>query len=172
MFIQRDPIGLLGGNNVFAYAPNPIHWIDVFGLKRSKRSEYMGKTPAKHSATGRDVALAMLEKGQLRGVTEEEIRAWRKADDISRNVQFWGADKDGNFGWHSIKDAHMGQLESAVDFWNRCGRYHGKRSSRVREFMKTASNYVFQLGSANCSAGGKDKARYQDVATNLTNPDC
>lgn len=32
MFIQRDPIGLLGGNNVFAYAPNPVHWIDVFGL--------------------------------------------------------------------------------------------------------------------------------------------
>ena len=32
MFIQRDPIGLLGGNNVFAYAPNPISWIDPFGL--------------------------------------------------------------------------------------------------------------------------------------------
>ena len=32
MFIQRDPIGLLGGNNVFAYAPNPIHWIDPWGL--------------------------------------------------------------------------------------------------------------------------------------------
>ena len=32
MFIQRDPIGLLGGFNVFAYAPNPIHWVDVLGL--------------------------------------------------------------------------------------------------------------------------------------------
>ena len=32
MFIQRDPIELLGGFNVFAYAPNPIHWIDPFGL--------------------------------------------------------------------------------------------------------------------------------------------
>lgn len=32
MFIQRDPIGLLGGYNVFAYAPNSIHWVDVLGL--------------------------------------------------------------------------------------------------------------------------------------------
>ncbi|OOS07814.1 hypothetical protein B0189_02040 [Moraxella cuniculi] len=32
MFIQRDPIGLLGGNNVFQYAPNPVGWVDPFGL--------------------------------------------------------------------------------------------------------------------------------------------
>lgn len=32
MFISRDPIGLLGGNNVFQYAPNPIGWVDPFGL--------------------------------------------------------------------------------------------------------------------------------------------
>ena len=32
MFISRDPIGLMGGFNVFAYAPNPIHWIDPWGL--------------------------------------------------------------------------------------------------------------------------------------------
>ncbi|MDO4431526.1 MAG: RHS repeat-associated core domain-containing protein [Lonepinella koalarum] len=32
MFISRDPIGLLGGLNTFQYAPNPIHWIDPYGL--------------------------------------------------------------------------------------------------------------------------------------------
>ena len=32
MFISRDPIGLLGGDNVFQYAPNPVMWIDPFGL--------------------------------------------------------------------------------------------------------------------------------------------
>ena len=32
MFISRDPIGLMGGNNVFQYAPNPIGWIDPWGL--------------------------------------------------------------------------------------------------------------------------------------------
>ena len=34
MFVSRDPIGLLGGNNIFQYAPNPIAWIDVLGLNR------------------------------------------------------------------------------------------------------------------------------------------
>ena len=38
MFVQRDPIGLLGGDNVFSYAPNPVEWIDPLGLN---------KTPAK-----------------------------------------------------------------------------------------------------------------------------
>ena len=33
MFVSRDPIGLLGGNNVFQYAPNPTGWIDPFGLR-------------------------------------------------------------------------------------------------------------------------------------------
>ncbi len=35
MFIQRDPIGLLGGNNVFQYAPNPIGWVDPWGLAKN-----------------------------------------------------------------------------------------------------------------------------------------
>lgn len=34
MFIQRDPIGLLGGFNIFQYADNPVMWIDPFGLKK------------------------------------------------------------------------------------------------------------------------------------------
>ena len=36
MFTTRDPIGLLGGNNVFQYAPNPTGWIDPFGLSKFK----------------------------------------------------------------------------------------------------------------------------------------
>lgn len=32
MFISRDPIGLMGGDNVFVYAPNPTGWIDPLGL--------------------------------------------------------------------------------------------------------------------------------------------
>lgn len=30
-FISQDPIGLLGGNNLYQYAPNPIAWIDPWG---------------------------------------------------------------------------------------------------------------------------------------------
>ena len=31
-FIHQDPIGLLGGVNLYQYAPNPISWIDPLGL--------------------------------------------------------------------------------------------------------------------------------------------
>ena len=37
MFVSRDPIGLVGGDNVFAYALNPTAWIDPFGLKSWKK---------------------------------------------------------------------------------------------------------------------------------------
>ena len=49
MFISRDPIGLLGGNNVFQYAPNPIGWIDPWGLanrpNNGKYKSYVTHTP-------------------------------------------------------------------------------------------------------------------------------
>lgn len=31
-FIHQDPVGLLGGMNSYRYAPNPIGWVDPFGL--------------------------------------------------------------------------------------------------------------------------------------------
>jgi RHS repeat-associated protein len=34
-FISRDPIGLAGGVNVYAYAPNPVQWIDPLGLQKT-----------------------------------------------------------------------------------------------------------------------------------------
>ncbi|MCA8054017.1 RHS repeat-associated core domain-containing protein [Burkholderia cepacia] len=31
-FINQDPIGLVGGTNLYRYAPNPVSWIDPWGL--------------------------------------------------------------------------------------------------------------------------------------------
>ncbi|SIS06338.1 RHS repeat-associated core domain-containing protein [Moraxella cuniculi DSM 21768] len=45
MFISRDPIGLLGGNNVFQYVPNPIHWVDVLGLNCTNNTKTTKNTP-------------------------------------------------------------------------------------------------------------------------------
>lgn len=38
MFTSRDPIGLQGGDNVFAYAPNPTGWVDPLGLASTAAS--------------------------------------------------------------------------------------------------------------------------------------
>ncbi|OUJ94736.1 hypothetical protein BFG48_001120, partial [Acinetobacter nosocomialis] len=35
-FISKDPIGLLGEYNNYAYVPNPMEWIDPLGLERIK----------------------------------------------------------------------------------------------------------------------------------------
>ncbi len=37
-FISPDPIGLLGGENFYWYAPNPLSWIDPLGLKQIKNA--------------------------------------------------------------------------------------------------------------------------------------
>ena len=51
-FISKDPIGLLGGDNVYAYAPNPVNWIDPLGLNKRLGS---GAHNVKDAA---DIALA------------------------------------------------------------------------------------------------------------------
>ncbi len=34
-FIMPDPIGLLGGINLYQYAPNPLGWIDPWGVSQA-----------------------------------------------------------------------------------------------------------------------------------------
>ncbi|QCP54368.1 type IV secretion protein Rhs [Trinickia violacea] len=49
-FITPDPIGLAGGLNLYQYAPNPISWIDPWGLETcrltAKQKRAMGPAPA------------------------------------------------------------------------------------------------------------------------------
>ncbi|MDC9502343.1 DNA/RNA non-specific endonuclease [Pseudoalteromonas sp. Angola-18] len=37
-FINQDPIGLVGGINHYQYAPNPVNWVDPFGLSCKESS--------------------------------------------------------------------------------------------------------------------------------------
>ena len=32
--MNQDPIGLLGGENLYAFAPNPQSWVDFLGLEK------------------------------------------------------------------------------------------------------------------------------------------
>ena len=48
-FINQDPIGLAGGDNLYTFAPNANGWIDPFGLK--KCSSYCDKLLKKFNIT-------------------------------------------------------------------------------------------------------------------------
>ncbi|MGS7252893.1 RHS repeat-associated core domain-containing protein, partial [Pseudomonas anuradhapurensis] len=37
-FVSQDPISYLGGLNLYQYVPNPIDWVDPWGLKRIKNA--------------------------------------------------------------------------------------------------------------------------------------
>ncbi len=43
-FTTQDPIGLLGGVNNYQYAPNPIGWVDPFGLTCSEWNTFQKNT--------------------------------------------------------------------------------------------------------------------------------
>ncbi|PIT22589.1 hypothetical protein BGI37_13930 [Snodgrassella alvi] len=44
-FTQPDPIGLLGGFNLYQYAPNGLTWIDPWGLAGSKLKDGIPENP-------------------------------------------------------------------------------------------------------------------------------
>ncbi len=67
MFIQRDPIGLLGGFNIYQYADNPVMWIDPFGLYSDLNHNGMG-----HHIMPRSIAKAL----GITDLSQENSIAW------------------------------------------------------------------------------------------------
>jgi len=76
-FISKDPIGLLGGFNVYAYAPNPVDWVDPLGLNKSCPNQPMKKDH--YDASSRREALrkakqdAKIPQSQQPKITREDL---------------------------------------------------------------------------------------------------
>jgi len=79
--ISRDPAGLLGGFNLYSYAPNPIRWVDPLGLaaiwdcksnkwRDSATGRYRGR-PTEAVKTERDQAFFW--SGRTEGVGGEHV---------------------------------------------------------------------------------------------------
>ncbi|WP_256127450.1 RHS repeat-associated core domain-containing protein, partial [Pseudomonas sp. NBRC 111120] len=135
-FISHDPISLLGGINLYAFAPNSTGWIDPWGL--SCRTEYLGRTPGKSSKTGREVIEAMRKEGRIRGRGNEmEFKS--------------STDKQ----WYSVAEADMAHKYDAVTYWNDRGGFFGAKSKEVRKWMLDSKNYELEHFSFNRSAGAR-----------------
>ena len=64
-FVSKDPIGLLGGHNVYAYAPNPVEWVDPLGLNPKKTPAQLTADRARSELGKTSGAAANLQVGNI-----------------------------------------------------------------------------------------------------------
>ncbi|CCH54950.1 Wall-associated protein [Fibrisoma limi BUZ 3] len=116
--------------------------------KKSKRLQYVGKTPSKNSATGEQV------KERMRNEKPPRYR-------VVKGKGYFKSRKDGE--WYPEEVADMAHHpKDAVDYWNQRGKYHGPKSKPVRDWMKNSKNYELEHRSYNRSEGAKSGKRYQN----------
>ncbi|OOS07798.1 RHS repeat-associated core domain-containing protein [Moraxella cuniculi DSM 21768] len=117
MFIQRDPIGLLGGLNTFQYAPNPIGWVDPWGLnaKPETAAQWEERFSKINPAEKYNKA-----KGKLTKIAKRNN--WIKDNKLTkindRDVYFNGKDKyyyfdtqHGRFEVSDLQGKHLGEVD-------------------------------------------------------------
>ncbi len=109
---------------------------------KSKRLQYMGRTPGKKSRTGRQVQDRMRAEGTLRGK--------------GKNARF----KASNGKWYPLDKADMAHNKDAVKYWNETGRKQGAKSPEVRKWMLDPDNYTLDHYSINRSSGARLPDRY------------
>ncbi len=73
MFIGRDPIGLLGGLNTFQYAPNPIGWVDPWGLAKKKCSNASTSSKSKTPKEMADELYKEINKNSVTYQTQNKM---------------------------------------------------------------------------------------------------
>ncbi|WP_409281843.1 RHS repeat domain-containing protein [Pseudomonas defluvii] len=91
-FISKDPIGYAGGLNLYVYAPNPVFWIDPFGLAAHRgRFQAQGEKLEESVAWNQDSPLTAIEarakleelKNKLdKGSLSVREEAFQKADNF------------------------------------------------------------------------------------------
>ncbi|ABC30503.1 Rhs family protein [Hahella chejuensis KCTC 2396] len=68
-FINQDPVGLLGGDNNYQYAPNPTGWVDPYGLtcKENSWNQFQKDTKG-HFANSTEAAKSYQKMKEVEGM--------------------------------------------------------------------------------------------------------
>ncbi|MET3140223.1 RHS repeat-associated protein, partial [Undibacterium sp. GrIS 1.2] len=152
-FVSEDPIGLAGGTNQFAYAPNPIGWLDPYGLAcnpaKATHITYTGMKDGKPyvgyaSMPGKQSAEAVLRyryNGNFSvfdaGAAPEPIYSGygQAGKDTARGLEQRTFEKMGGLDKTSNKQNPVGKNNKrrkkylkANDQHNKCSCYTGKAS--------------------------------------------
>ena len=82
-FVSQDPIGLLGGYNLYQYSPNPITWIDPMGLAGARSTQTGSNLPG-----GSENGLSTTEGGG--GITNPAVQRAYDRVPVDIREQFHG----------------------------------------------------------------------------------
>lgn len=161
-FINQDPIGLLGGVNLFQYAPNPVGWIDPFGLAaEGQLGTYGSLTGRKHSGDGmeahelvRHEALAQMgctKKGKdgddLRMRNNPSISMSNDRHDVAHaNEVVLSQQHMGTNGKNQFQFGADGKpSKQQIDVWQGALRQSGMSASQARRLRKRSQGFLKSL---------------------------
>jgi RHS repeat-associated protein len=94
-FVSQDPIGLAGGLNLYRYAPNPISWIDPWGLCPNQWGK---ENPARITPGSLPAAEEQALLNTLRHIDNGTVPTGPLSTSWGRQFRNWGGDLPGAQG--------------------------------------------------------------------------
>ncbi|EOS92585.1 YD repeat-containing protein [Erwinia tracheiphila PSU-1] len=85
-YLSPDPIGLAGGLNTYAYAPNPLNWVDPLGLSKCSASgkykpeTILGRTVYKNTVDISPNAPGFVHPSVHRSIRQKVADGWTNLD--------------------------------------------------------------------------------------------
>nr|WP_275895870.1 RHS repeat-associated core domain-containing protein [Serratia marcescens] len=108
-FTTQDPIGLRGGLNLYQYAPNPLMWVDPYGLSCSPSTKLNRKFRALEKAQKTAVNTRHLPDGRIRYYDKEALARTQGPTRGRSHVTEWDP-KTGNVrSWEETYN-HAGEV--------------------------------------------------------------
>jgi len=97
-FTTQDPIGILGSDNFYAYAPNPILWVDPLGLKcaNGTHGNSINSTKKQHLYVITRTHNGATEIVKV-GISGGRIRLDGKSARAETQVRNWNKNEEGTF---------------------------------------------------------------------------
>ena len=143
-FMNRDPIGLFGGDNLYQFAPNIQAWVDPLGLAtRPNNGKYhiffghkldSGIRYSSDAVQFNDANKAFIKKMESNPSFKRdmlnrypELKEWMKSGDMSSSPN-WGKGKNKQgLTWHHHEDTKRLVLVDYNDHRRNHGLYHPQR---------------------------------------------
>lgn len=88
-FISKDPVGLAGGINVYAYAPNPTGWVDPFGFSKIPATAGRKQTSQKPNQNSKCPCRKEWEVNRFDRVCEATLNGTRVKYFRDPNTELW-----------------------------------------------------------------------------------